>query len=103
MNEPLTGKHVTQVKAGLKVLRGHAAYATRDDVWDGAESALVAIADLERQLKEACKLVISAQTERDEAQGKLEAVREWRQQWRQDGTVHALDAILRGTKELTNG
>ena len=50
MNEPLLGEHVAQVKAGLEVLRGHAAYATRDDVWDGAESALVAIAELERQL-----------------------------------------------------
>jgi len=30
------------------------------------------VADLERQLAEACKLVISAQTERDEAKGKLE-------------------------------
>ena len=57
MSEPLTGEHVAQVKAGLEVLRGHAAHATRDDIWDGVEPALIAIADLKRQLAEAQRLL----------------------------------------------
>ena len=52
MSKPLTGEDVAQVRAGLEVLRGHAAYATRDDIRDGVRLALTAIADLERQLAE---------------------------------------------------
>ena len=70
------------------------------------------IDDLERQLAEACKLVISAQTERDEAQGKLDAVEGWAQEYADGkkaspvlvlGMRVAARAILRILKEENDG